>query len=96
MSFKQDNLFRGACFTNVSDVASCRLHKLRSLQKFAKLFERHLHEPKLAFVHVNETHLDAHALLFSLSLLVTKILSDNMEHPVRIFTNVRKDAKTSK
>ena len=50
----------------------------------------------LHFVHVNETRLDAHALLFSLPLLVTKILSDNMEHPVRIFTNVRKDAKTSK
>ena len=51
----------------------------------------------LHFVHVNETRLDAHGLLFSLSLLVTKILSDDMEHPVRIFTNVRKlDAKTSK
>ena len=49
MSFMQDNLFRGACFTNVSDVAYCRLHKLRSSQKFAKLFERHLYEPKLAF-----------------------------------------------
>ena len=49
MSFKQDNLFRGACFTNVSDFAYCRLHKLRSSQKFAKLFERHLYEPKLAF-----------------------------------------------
>ena len=48
----------------------------------------------LHFVHVNETRLDMP--YFSLSLLVTKILSDDMEHPVRIFTNVRLDAKTSK